>query len=329
MASLGYVFPGMKGWIEPERINQIAADAALITTPNTAVPGIFTTYIDPNVVTILSAVQGARQVFSEVTKGTWKDRYMQFEVDEVVGRTQGYSDFANNGVADVNTIWPTRKQYLFETTIKVGDLELEISGAAKVNLAARKQSAAATILNVDSNKFALLGVDGMEIYGLLNDPNLNPDIAPAAGAGGGLTWASKTTTEIWNDIIAMFNELETNSGSQITADSPLKLLIPTGYAATLLKATDFNVSVEDMLKKGFPNIQIISLPELKSTTAGNTAMLIASEVQGQLTGEIGYTEKVRAFPIVRDESSFRQKWMSTTYGTILRLPFAVASMTGV
>ncbi len=86
MASLGYVFPGMKGWIEPERINQIAADAALITTPNTAVPGIFTTYIDPNVVTILSAVQGARQVFSEVTKGTWKDRYMQFEVDEVVGR---------------------------------------------------------------------------------------------------------------------------------------------------------------------------------------------------------------------------------------------------
>ena len=94
-------------------------------------------------------------------------------------------------------------------------------------------------------------------------------------------------------------------------------------------ATDFNVSVLDMLKKYFSSIQIVTVPELHSATAGETVMLIAPEVAGQKTGLLAFGEKIRAGRIVPDLSSFRQKYTGTTYGGIVLQPYAFASMTGM
>lgn len=323
MAALGYSAPGVRDWFDANRVHQLAADAKTVTAPNTLVPIEYTMFLDPHVVEILSGVQNARSIFGEVVKGDWTAPAMMFRVDETVGRTQPYHDFADNGVADVNSNWPVRAQYVFETTMQIGDREAAMSGAAKLNLAAAKQRAVANVLNVDSNKFALLGVAGKEIYGILNDPNLNPATAAAQ------TWAASTTTQVVQSITDMFNEIELNSGSQITEASPMKLLIPSGYMGELLKATDFNVSGMDILKKNFPNLEVIALPELRNATTGNTAMLVATEVAGQKTGEIGYSIKLMGFPMVRELSAYSQKWASSTYGGIVYLPFAIASRTGI
>ena len=61
----------------------------------------------------------------------------------------------------------------------------------------------------------------------------------------------------------------------------------------------------------------------------NTMMLMAEEVRGMPTGQIGVSEKVRAMAMVRVLSSWSQKWLAGTYGTILYLPFAVATMRGM
>ena len=57
--------------------------------------------------------------------------------------------------------------------------------------------------------------------------------------------------------------------------------------------------------------------------------LIAPEVSGQRSATLAFGEKMRAGRVVPDMSSFRQKFVGTTYGGIVYMPFAFASMTGV
>lgn len=330
VAALGFIFPGARMWANKENMSRIAQDAALITTPNTTVPAEFLAYIDPMVIEIMTAPRRAREIFNEEKKGDWTTPYAKWRVDEITGSTQPYSDYANGTTSGVNSEWQTRPQYVFQTSITYGDMEVAMSSAAKVNLAAAKQRAAARVIDIDANKFYLLGVRGREIYGILNDPNLPASITAAAtGAGSSTKWADKTTQQIYNDILALFAQLTEQSSGLIDKDTPLKLILSPEMSVRLGAATDFNVSVLDMLKKYFSSIQIVTVPELHSATAGETVMLIAPEVAGQKTGLLAFGEKIRAGRIVPDLSSFRQKYTGTTYGGIVLQPYAFASMTGM
>lgn len=329
-AQLGFKFPGARAWMEKGKEAQMARDAALITTPNTTVPAELLAYIDPMVVEILTAPRRAREIFPEMKKGDWTTPYAKWRMDEPVGSTQPYSDYANGTTSGVNSEWATRQQYLFQTSITYGDLEVAMSGEAKINLAASKQRAAATILDIDANRFALLGVEGREIYGILNDPNLPAAITAAPdGTGGSTLWEDKSTVQIYNDILALFAELVRQSEGLIDQNTPLKLCMSPGLAVNLGSATGFNVSVMDMVQKYFGAITIVTVPELASTTAGETMLMLANEVNGTPTGYIGYGEKMMAGRIIPDMSSFRQKFIGTTYGGVILQPFAIASMIGM
>lgn len=330
VAALGFIFPGARMWASKENMARIAQDAALITTPNTTVPAEFLAYIDPMVIEIMTAPRRAREIFGEEKKGDWTTPYAKWRVDEITGSTQPYSDYANGTTSGVNSEWQTRPQYVFQTSITYGDMEVAMSSAAKVNLATSKQRAAARVIDIDQNKFYLLGVQGREIYGILNDPNLPASITAAAtGARGSTKWADKTTTQIYNDILALFAQLTEQSSGLIDKDTPLKLCLSPEMSVRLGAATDFNVSVLDMLTKYFRNLQIVTVPELHSATAGETVMLIAPEVAGQKTGLLAFGEKIRAGRIVPDMSSMRQKFVGSTYGGIVLQPYAFASMTGM
>ena len=326
----GFVFPHARMWTTPENRARIAQDAALITTPNTTVPAELLAYIDPMVIEILTAPRRAREIFGEEKKGDWTTPYMKWRVDEMTGKTEPYSDYANGTTSGVNSEWQTRVQYVFQTSITYGDFEVDMSSTAKVNLAASKQRAAANVIDIDQNRFYLLGVAGKEIYGILNDPNLPAAItAGATGTGSSTKWADKTTVQIYNDVLALFAQLSEQSSGLIDKDTPLKLCLSPELSVRLGAATDFNVSVLDMLKRYFSRIDIVTVPELHSMTAGETMFLIAPEVNGQRSGTLAFGEKMRAGRVVPDLSSFRQKFVGTTYGGIVLMPFAFAQMTGM
>lgn len=329
-AQYGFVFPNARMWLSPENRARITEDAALVTTPNTTVPAELLAYIDPMVIEIMTAPRRAREIFGEEKKGDWTTPYAKWRADEMTGRTEPYSDYANGTTSGVNSEWQTRPQHIFQTSITYGDLEVAMSSAAKVNLAASKQRAAANVIDIDQNRFYLLGVAGKEIYGILNDPNLPDAItAGATGTGSSTKWADKTTTQIYNDILALFAELSSQSSGLIDRDTPLKLCLSPEMAVRLGAATDFNVSVLDMLTRYFSNISIVTVPELHSMTAGETVFLIAPEVNGQKSGLLAFGEKIRALRVIPDMSSFRQKYVGTTYGGIVLMPFAFAQMTGM
>lgn len=309
-------------------IERLAYDAAMVTEPNSGVPVEFTSYLDPRVIEILTGPRNSREIFAEVKKGDWTTSYARFEVDEITGAVEAYTDYGNAGMADVNPTYPVRQQYVFQTNIRYGDRELDYAAKARLQLAARKQRAAATTIDIAQNKYNLLGVENMEIYGLLNEPNRPPVIAPGASEGGSSTWNLKTTKEIYADYLLLFQNLARNSLGHIRNDSDLILVTSPSAAVELGKATDFNVSVMDMIKRYTPNIKFAQLPELENSSS-STVLLICRSINGEPTGEFGFSEKMRAMRLVPETSSFKQKFVGTSYGCILYRPFAVATMTGV
>lgn len=327
----GFVFDGCRAWNQPEKRALLVQDAALVTTPNGGVPVEFLAYIDPTVIEIMTAPRNARRLFAEEKKGDWTTPYSKFRISEMVGGTEEYSDYANGVTSDVNNEWVSREQYLFQTTITYGDFEVALSSEAKFSLAAEKQRSAATRLDIDGNKFYLTGVANTSIKGLFNDPNLPASIT---AAGNGATtpstkWADKSTQQIYNDILALFAQLSKQSNGLIDQNTPLKLCLSPNMNTYLGAATDFNVSVWDMLTKYFANIEVVPFPELASLDGDETVFLIAPTVAGQPSATLGYSEKLRSGRLIPELSSFRQKYVSSTYGGIVYMPFAFASMTGI
>ena len=295
--------------------------------PNTTVPAYMNMYANPRVIEVLTAKRNYRAIAPEVKNGDWTTAFTQFRSLEFTGETTPYQDYDANGQANVNTNFPTRKQYRFQTTLRVGDLEQDMNADAKIDLFAEKQKSAALLLEIAFNKYAFYGVSGVGIYGLLNDPNLNADETPTTGVGGN-TWALKTADEIMADFAKMFSKLYERSNGWIDDSTATKLVIAPSCLAELNKVNAFGVSVKKMLADSYPNMTIVSAPEL-ATGNGNLAMILAEEIEGQPVVEFGYTEKYKAHRIIPESSSMHQKISAGTYGAIGYYPFAIVTMLGV
>lgn len=324
----GFVFSGAKGFITKSNMSRILRDSALVTTPNSGVPAVFTTWIDPMVVNILTAPTNAKKIFGEVKKGDWTNDGALFKAVEPVGESTAYTDYGNGATADVNVTFPYRQNFLAQTHIRYGEQEMAVSGKAMIDLASEKQQSAATIINKDQNRFYLYGVENKEIYGLLNEPNLPASITPAVVNTDKTKWADKTTQQIYDDVLLLASELFTNSMGNIDQTADLTLVVSPSTAVQLGKATDYNISVQDMLNKYFSNLDIVTLPELEAES-GNTIMLIAKSIDGRPTAQLGFSEKLRALRVVPYTSWYEQKYVFGTYGAIVYYPFAIATMTGV
>lgn len=295
--------------------------------PNTTVPAYMNMYANPRVIEVLTAKRNYRAIAPEVKNGDWTTAFTQFRALEFTGETTPYQDYDANGQANVNTNFPTRKQYRFQTTLRVGDLEQDMNADAKIDLFAEKQKSAALLLEIAFNKYAFYGVSGVGIYGLLNDPNLNADETPTTGVGGN-TWALKTADEIMADFAKMFSKLYERSNGWIDDSTATKLVIAPSCLAELNKVNAFGISVKKMLADTYPNMTIVSAPEMV-TGNGNLAMILAEEIEGQPVVEFGYTEKYKAHSIIRESSSMHQKISAGTYGAIVYYPFAIVTMLGV
>lgn len=319
----------IRGILANDSIDQLANDAAMVTAANSGVPVEFTSYIDPMVIPILTATRGAREIFGEAKKGDWTTSYARFQTSEITGEVEAYTDYGQGGASDVNPTFPVRTQYIYQTNIRYGDREVDVASRARLQLAADKQRAAATVIDIASNKFALYGVANLEIYGLLNDPNLPADVTPLPNADSKTLWAEKSTKEIYEDVLYLFGKMADRGAGHIDANTELVLATSPATQVQLGKATDFNISARQMLETYFPKIRFVALPELATETGGISILLVAPTIEGLPTAQIGFSEKFRAMRLIPESSSFHQKFVGSSYGTIIYRPFAIGKMTGV
>ena len=297
--------------------------------PNASVPAYMRVYANPRVIEVLTAERAYRKIAPEVKNGDFTTSFTQFRSIEFTGETTPYGDYDGNGQVSTNANFPTRAQYRFQTTLRVGDLEQKMNAEAKIDLFAEKQRSASIALDIDFNRFALYGVEGKAVYGLLNDPSLNASITPVS-VGGQTAWTSKTATQEMADIAKLMGTLYGQAGGHIDGSTNTKLLVSPQTDALLDKVNDYGITCREMIKKTYPNMTIITVPELYNSTLGtSTIMVLADEILGQPVVEFGYTDKYYAHEIVRGLSFWEQKISAGTYGAIVQLPFAIATMTGV
>jgi hypothetical protein len=342
--------PGAYVMKEPERAPwkrniQIAMDAqpALVSTSNAGIPSFLTMVVDPNIIKVLLTPNKAAQIFGEAKKGTWLDQTAMFPVIERTGEVSSYGDFNANGRAGLNMMFPQRQAYLYQIIKEYGELEMERAGLAKIGWAAEIDEAAVIVLNKFQNYSYFFGVLGLQNYGLLNDPALSAPITPATKAAGGNRWITAagqingTANEIFQDIQALVEQLVVQTAGLVELTDPMKLCMAPSVQVGLTATNQYNVNVSDLIKKNFPAMTVetavqygaVSATNPQGVAAGNLLQLIAGKVEGQDTGYCSFNEKLRSHPIVRDLSSFRQKVSQGTWGAIVRMPMAIASMVGV
>ncbi|CAK7192392.1 hypothetical protein COMNV_00588 [Commensalibacter sp. Nvir] len=314
------------------RVGDSASTA--ITGSNSAIPSLFTTYIEPQLIEILIAPLKAAQIYGEGRKGDWLHDTIMFTVVEAGGDVGPYGDYQNEGIAKVNTNFPQRQQFLVQTFAQWGDREIGRAQLANINIPARKQVAAALTLNHWQNQSYFFGVANIQNYGALNDPNLLPAIQPDTKVAGGTTWAKATAMEIYEDIQKLYQTLQAqtqgviNLDNAVDMDSPLKLVVSNNVQAHFLKTNQYGIGVLDLLKKNFPNLVQISAPQL-STSGGELVQLFVEQYQGINTFTCAFSEKLRSHGVVREASSYKEKFTQGSWGTILLRPVLVAQMLGV
>ena len=318
--------------------DNLAQDAALTTAPNVNIPAALTTYLDPQVVPILFSSMATTKVFKEGRKGSWTDTSFQFPVEEYVGGVTGYGDFVDNVTSDVNNEFVERGNFIFQTVLQYGDLEEAVASRAKLGLASQKQRSAAFNIAKAHNNINLYGIAGRNIYGMLNDPNLNSAIQPISVTIGGSnysTWADKEAhgasdlaNYIYNDVSKLYGELADKNGGNVDANSPMILGISNTMARYLNATNTYGLTALGMLKANYPNLKVVQVPELTSGGT-NTLYLTVPELFGVRTAEFSYSEKMAFGRVVAGTSSFRQKVRAASSGFILKRPSLIARMTGI
>ena len=344
-----YLSPGVKGYIPDEfRKNYaMAMDAlpSLVTDPNGGIPSFLSMFVDPKVFEVLFAPSKAAEILGEVRKGTWLDGTAMFPVVEHTGEVSSYGDYNNNGRAGVNTNFPQRQSYLYQTIKEYGELEIERAGLAKIQWVSEIDQACALVLSKFQNLTYFYGVQGLQNYGLLNDPNLTAAIQPALkawGNGTNRTWyngtvVAATANEIFNDIQSLVVSQINQSGGLVDTESEFVLAMSPASEAALTQTNTFAVNVVDLLKKNFPKMRIVSAVQYgalsatnpQGVAAGNMMQIVAPRIEGQEAGYCAFNEKLRSHRIVPDLSSFKQKNTAGTWGSIIRLPLALSQMIGI
>lgn len=327
-------------------LEAMAMDAAgtLSTDPNSSIPTMLTTAIDPDVIRVVFAPLAMADIMGEERKvGDWLEETRIFPVLEEDGEVTSYGDYNTSGRAGLNFNYPSFQAYLFQIIQNYGERETARAGLMRINYVGDLNRAAATMLNRFGNLSYAFGIAGLQNYGLINNPYLSSFLTPAVKSWGGTSWFNNgspaaTANEVYNDILAVVEKIIAQTNGAVNKKQKMTLaLSPQSDIATLF-ANSFGVYVMDLLKKGLPAMEIKTAVQYGAQTStnsqgysavGNVIQVIVDEVDGQKVAYPAFNEKMRAHKIIPELSAWKQKMTAGTWGTILRIPAGVGGMIGV
>lgn len=304
-----------------------AMDAASLSptqmlVTNGGIPAFLTTWVDPKVIETLVARMAASQILGETKKGDWTTTTAMFVTIEPTGQVATYNDWSANGSSGANVNYPQRESYHFQTWTEWGDKELANAGAGYVDWAAEVDKASALTIAKFFNKSYLYGIAGLRNYGLTNDPAL---IAPVAAT---VDYASATPEDIANDFVRQMGRLITQSNGVIDGSEPLVWASAPSAINDIRRTNSYGLSAEKKIRESYPNIEFVAVPEF-DTASGRLAQMWAREIDGQPSGEVAFTEKMRAHAVERYSTNTRQKKSAGTFGAVIYRPFACTQTLGV
>ena len=337
-AKQGIILEGETQWMPHNEETEIDNGQVRVNTAmeNALTVNNFFNYIDPNIIQAQLSAMNADKLLPNRKVADWTMDYATFPVEKIVGSAEPFSNFTNNYSSAVNNY--VRQIFRYHTSYKYGVFEIDCSKLTRLQFISKRQNSAASLMGKTENAIYLRGVNGVKLYGLLNDPNVAAPITPnsvTTSQGNNKTsWADKTVDAatganfIYNDIMKLWQELVKNNSGLITNNTPITLAMSYNTYRYMLTTNNYNVTVEDLVKLVIPNITIVKLSEL-SLAEGERLYMICPNLNGQQAGFLGFSDKLRVMPIIQHMGYFEGGMCAATFGCVITQPSLIACMSGV
>jgi len=320
-----------------------AAMDANVLTPTTY-PGTATTPLQflqswlPGIVRTVTAARKIDLLAGLTVAGDWADEEIIQQTLEPTGFAVLYGDYTNVPLNSWNPGWERRSVIRFEAGARVGKLEEARAAKVNINSGAEKRASAALNLELIRNRVGFYGYNGgaNRTYGFLNDPALPAYVTVPNGVSGSPLWSQKTFLEITADIRNAAGALQNQSGDTIDPmRTPMILAVATIAAQFLAVVSDYGVSVRQWLTETYPDLTIVSAPELNAANGGaNVFYLYAVKLEDGSTDDGAVfaqivPAKFQALGIEQQAKAYVEDYTNALAGIMLKRPFAVVRRSGI
>lgn len=343
LALLGLHFPS--GIVHDQVRALYAGDAALTglgtTSASVPTPIQFLQQWLPGFVKVMTAARKIDEIVGIQTFGSWEDEEVVQGVLEPTGAAAEYGDFQNIPLASWNVNFERRTIVRGEMGIQVGKLEEARAAAMRVSSAEEKRGSAAVALEMFRNSVGFFGYfNGRNrTFGFLNDPNL-PDYVQVPGG----TWLVKDWEGMVNDLRIAISRLRSQSMDNIDmSKAKATLVLPTDRVDLLSTTNAFGVSVWNWLSQTYPNVRVVSAPEMQLAPVTGQADPVhvmylfvedvPSEVDGSTDGGQTFQQLVQTkfltLGVEQRAKGYVEDYTNATAGVLCKRPFAVVRYFGI
>lgn len=343
--ALGISSADPSGFQDASTRNAKLSDAAPINyfgQANAGTPAMFSTWTEPKVRKALVVPCKAALIYGETQKGDWKSRTGYFPESAVSGFTTSYAPGKRDGATSANDNWVPRQSFLYQTWTEWDDYSAAMYSQAKIDWIAQQNAASIEVLKKAQNAYYLKGVEGLNNRGVLNDTNLREAITPnvkvspsGTSLGGGQWTLTNDPMQVYGDIMKAVQELVDRTGGLIDTDTPMTLVVPSERMTFLNKSNQFmGFTVKQLLKQNFPNLKIVTLPEMGARLSGGMNavcmfQLFANRLEGDDVVTCAFNTKLRTFAVEIESDVRRQKKIQGTFGAFWFRPMAQVTMAGI
>lgn len=325
--------------IEGRALNDMMAYAKdalpdTVTAQSVGTPVQFLQHWMPDTIRILTQARTADEFLGREIAGSWEDEEIVQKIVERVGQALPYGDYADTHNADWNPSYERRTIVRFEDGLTVNRLEEARAARINLNSAEEKRGSVAESLAIAMNEVAMLGYnDGSNrTYGILNDPNLPSYVTVAQGASNDTVWSSKTFDEIVNDFKVAMSALRVRTGSNF---NPNRDSVTVGIASSAfdyLQAMNSlgTTSVFDWLKKTYPNIRLVSMPEFDGANSTSNVMYFKADSLGgkKVAGQY-IQDVIRLLGVEQHAKGFSEAYSNATAGVLVGQPLGIVRYSGI
>lgn len=314
-------------------------DTVQFAAPSNGTIPYFTTIWTNKLIKQLLQTTASRKLTHEFQQGQWATTNIKLPTLAYLGQSAPYADFGGAGNTSVNTNWVDRETVRLQRTITYGDLAVAQMSMGKIDYVAALREALANLVALDQDEINFFGYSGINVFGMLNDPNLNATIpAPASAANPSSgQWIYKTFTEIIFDINTMVNAIVARAGGNADSyNDKFYLALPPAVVTYLNDPNSFGVnSVKAYIQNTYPNMEIVQAQFLQGSGSPigasnpNYALMIWERLGGQECVLNAFSSLWNSHGVVREISYFNEKISYTVSGSIVTMPAGVQIMSGV
>jgi len=315
----------------PGQIQTTAAIPALVQFLQAWMPGF---------VNFITAARKIDELIGMTTIGSWEDEQIVQGMLEPTGNAVPYGDYTNIPLSSWNVNFEWRTVVRFEMGILVGLLEEARAARMRVSSSGVKRGQAGRALDIQRNRVGFYGFnDGAgRTYGFLNDPSLPAYVTlPNGATSGTTTWNTKTFNDITADIRLGMYTLEVQSMGNIDVEkTAITMAIPVGKNQFLtITQSVGGISVREWIRENYPNLRIVTAPELADANGGQTSMYFYAESVDDGSSDDSKVfiqvvpSKFQALGVEKRAKAYVEDYANATAGVMCKRPYLVARFTGL